>query len=53
MPKLRRTLDQQEPPEDEIIALGPGDSIGWNVVVQLDIAKADRKTSSAKPARAQ
>ncbi len=38
--KLRKTLDQQEPPEDEIITLGPGDSIGWNVVVQLDIPKA-------------
>jgi hypothetical protein len=41
LPKLRKTLDQQEPPEDEIISLGPGDSIGWNVVVQLDVAKAD------------
>ncbi len=41
LPKQRRTLDQQEPPEDEIITLGPGDSIGWNVVVQMDIAKAD------------
>jgi hypothetical protein len=41
LPKERKTLDQQEPPEDEIITLGPGDSIGWNVVVQLDIAKAD------------
>lgn len=41
LPKLRKTVDQQEPPEDEIITLGPGDSIGWNVVLQLDIAKAD------------
>lgn len=39
--KLRRTLDQQDPPEDEIITLGPGDSIGWNVLVQLDIPKTD------------
>jgi hypothetical protein len=39
LPKLRRALDQQEPPEDELITLGPGDSIGWNVVVQLDIPK--------------
>ena len=39
VPKLRRTLDVQEPPDDDIISLGPGDSIGWNVVVQLDIAK--------------
>jgi hypothetical protein len=41
LPKQRKTVDQQEPPEDEIIALGPGDSIGWNVVVQLDFAKGD------------
>ena len=41
LPKLRRTLDQPEPPDDEIITLAPGDSIGWNVVVQLDIAKPD------------
>lgn len=41
LPKLRRTLDQQEPPEDDVITLGPGDSIGWNVVVQLDIPKGD------------
>jgi hypothetical protein len=37
--KLRRTLDVQEPPDDDIISLGPGDSIGWNIVVQLDIAR--------------
>ena len=41
LPKLRRTIEQPEPPEDEIITLGPGDSIGWTVEVQLDIAKAD------------
>jgi hypothetical protein len=40
-PKLRKALDQTEPPEDEIITLGPGDSIGWNVVAQLDFAKGD------------
>ena len=41
LPKQRKTLDQQDPPEDEIITLGPGDSIGWNIVAQLDLAKAD------------
>jgi hypothetical protein len=41
LPKLRKSLDQAEPPEDEVISLGPGDSIGWNVVVQLDIPKSD------------
>ena len=40
-PKLRRALDQQEPPDDDVITLGPGDSIGWNVVVELDIPKGD------------
>ena len=41
LPKLRHTLDQQDPPEDEVITLGPGDSIGWNVVVQLDVPKGN------------
>jgi|GEM_PF-6079436 len=41
IPRLKKTLEQSEPPEDEIITLGPGDSIGWNVEVQLDIPKAD------------
>lgn len=45
LPKLRRSLDQQEVPEDEIITLGPGDSIGWNVVVQLDIPKGAGPTN--------
>jgi hypothetical protein len=36
---LKSLLDQKEPPEDSTIILNPGDSIGWDIPVELTFQK--------------
>ena len=36
---LKADLDQKEPPEDYTITLNPGDTIGWDVPVELQFMK--------------
>jgi hypothetical protein len=37
---LKSELDQKEPPEDTTIILNPGDTIGWDIPVELTFQKA-------------
>ncbi len=53
--KMQAELEKAEPDDDNSIILGPGDSMGWNIVVQLNIPKVSETTVNAPggpPARA-
>ena len=55
LPKLRRALDQQEPPEDELITLGSGIRLAgtlWCSWIFRKAAARPNGTASAKPAHA-
>ncbi|HYX52993.1 MAG TPA: hypothetical protein VE783_06050 [Candidatus Limnocylindrales bacterium] len=52
--KLQAALEKAEPDDDNSIILSPGDSMGWNIVVQLNIAKVSETSVNApggQPAR--
>lgn len=53
--KMQAQMEKAEPDDDNSIVLGPGDSMGWNIVVQLNIPKVSETAVNAPggpPARA-
>ena len=50
---LKTELDQKEPPEDTTIILNPGDTIGWDIPVELTFQKAvePRQVQIGTPSR--
>jgi hypothetical protein len=50
---LQKDLDQKEPPEETTIILNPGDSIGWDIPVELTFQKnaEPREVQVGTPAR--
>ncbi|HEX2327999.1 MAG TPA: hypothetical protein VHN74_04705 [Candidatus Angelobacter sp.] len=45
--KLQADLEKSEPDDENTIILGPGDSMGWNIVLQLNIAKVNETSVNA------
>lgn len=50
---LRTEIDQKEPPDDATIVLNPGDTIGWDISLELMFAKVaePRDVQVGKPPR--
>ena len=46
---LQKDLDQKEPPDDSTIILNPGDTIGWDMPVELTIAKSAEAQAGTTP----
>ena len=46
---LQKDLDQKEPPDDTTIILNPGDTIGWDMPVELTIAKTAAAETGTTP----
>lgn len=46
---LQKGLDQKEPPDDSTIILNPGDTIGWDMPVELTIAKTAEPPAGTTP----
>ncbi len=50
--KLQTALDQKDPPDDLTITLNPGETIAWNIIVQLNIPKNTAGQTEGAPSGA-